>query len=207
MTGWARGERIAACITFFAMAGWMGCGGKSAAGSGGPPAGTFATSVDGGALTGLTTGQATQLCAEINNAGADGGLEATFCNDFNLAFAVNWVWSYVQHNPGTSTAMLQSMCESYLQGEQSGACTPVAGCDVSLFGNQPAACVATVSDVVACINEYAMLGAKLANSGPSCASVSATTLSRYYADGGAFDKYNVNPASCAPLLNCNGFRP
>ena len=204
MRRWTRAERIAACITVAALAEGMGCGGKSTDGSGGPPGGTFATSVDGGALNTLAPSQATQLCTDINNAAGDGGLEATFCNDLNLAFAVDAVETYLRNNPGASTGMLQARCDSYLTGAQSG-CNPVAQCDVSLFVNQPAACVATVSDVVACINEYAKLAAELANSGPSCTSISASTLNRYYADGGAFDKYNESPASCAPLLNCHGF--
>jgi hypothetical protein len=200
-----RAERIGACITFLAVAEGMGCGGKSTDGSEGPPGGTFATSVDGGALNSLTPSQVAQLCTDINNAAADGGLETTFCNDLNLAFAVNASETYLRDNPGASTGTLQATCDSYLKGEQSYGCAPVAQCDASLFVNQPAACAATVSDLVACINEYAKLGTELANSGPSCTIVSASTLNRYYADGGAFDKYNVNPASCAPLLNCHGF--
>ena len=205
----ARGEQVAACIAVFAVVGWMGCGGKSADGidSGSVPGATFATSVDGGALVnGLTPAQATQLCADINHLVTDGGLEAAYCNALNLTFAVNSAETFLQDNPSASTTTLQAKCESYLELEQSGACTPIATCDVSAIGNQPAACMATVSDAVTCINENAMTAEALGNVTPSCASLSATILNRFYATGGPFETYNITPnsASCAALVNCRG---
>jgi hypothetical protein len=207
----ARGERIAVCITVFALSGWMGCGGRSAggSGSGGTPGYTFATSVDGGApIKGLTPSQITQLCADIN--GASGGLQTTYCNAVNQGFAVNVAYLYLQENPGASAATLQAKCESYLEGEQSSGCdAPAAMCDVSLIGNNSAACTATVSDEVTCINENAMINQAFLNATPGCSSLSPGVLNRYLADGGAFDKYNVVPtsASCAALLNCMGISP
>jgi hypothetical protein len=205
----ARGERIAAFITIFALSGWTGCGGKSADGSGGTPGYTFATSVDGGApLNGLTPGQATQLCADIN-AATDGGLQTTYCKAVNQGFAVNAAYIYLQDNPGASTATLQATCESFLQNEQSSACVPAAMCDASQIRNNSAACAATVSDEVTCLNDNAMIDEAFLNATPGCTRLSASVLNRYFADGGAFDEYNVAPnsASCAALVNCIGISP
>ena len=187
----------------------MGCGAKSADGidSGGAPGSTFATSVDGGALLNdLTPAQATQLCADINHLVTDGGLEAAYCNALNLSFAVNSAETYLQDNPSASTATLQAKCSSYLELEQSGTCTPIAACDLSTIGTQPAACMATVSDAVTCINENGMTAEALAKVTPGCTSLSATVLNRFYAAGGAFETYNITPnsASCAALVNCRG---
>lgn len=206
----ARGERIATFI-IVALSGWMGCGGKSAdgSGSGGAPGYTFTTNVDGGApLNGLTPSQARQLCADIN-AAIDGGLQTTYCNAVNQGFAVNAAYIYLQDNPGASTATLQARCESFLEGEQSSGCVPAAMCDVSGIGSNSAACAATVSDAVTCINDNAMIDVAFQNATPGCTSVSASVLNRYFADGGAFDKYNVTPnsASCAALVNCIGISP
>ena len=189
----------------------MGCGGKNAdgSGSGGAPGYTFATSVDGGVpLNGLTPGQATQLCADVN--AATGSLQVLYCNAVNQGFAVNAAYGYLQRNPGASTATLQEKCESYLQGEQSSGCSvPSATCDVSMIRNNSDACAATVFDEVTCINENAMIDQAFLNASPGCTSVSPSVLNRYFADGGAFDEYNVSPssASCAALLNCVGISP
>ena len=205
----ARGERIAAFITILALSGWMGCGGKSSDGGRGAPGYTFATSVDGGVpLNALTPSQATQLCADVN--AASGGLQTMYCNAVNQGFAVDGANTYLQDNPGASTATLQATCESFLKGQQSSGCVvPAAMCDVSLIRNNSAACAATVSDEVTCINENAMIDEAFLNATPGCTSVSASVLNRYFADGGAFDKYNVVPssASCAALLNCIGISP
>jgi hypothetical protein len=213
----ARRERIATWITILALSGWMGCGGnspngsggESPDGSGGAPGYTFATSVDGGApLNGLTPSQAAQLCADIS-AAADGGFQATSCNAVNQGFAVNAAYIYLQDNPGASTAALQAKCESFLHGEQSSGCVPPATCDVSVIRNNMGACAATVADEVTCINENAMIDEAFLKATPSCTSVSASILNRYFADGGAFDQYNVVPhsASCAALANCIGISP
>ena len=206
-----RGARIAACITICALSGWSGCGGKSAdgSGSGGAPGYIFTTSVDGGVpLNSLTPSQATQLCADVN--AATGSLQTLYCNAVNQGFAIDAARSYLQGNPGASTATLQAKCESYLQGEQSSGCSvPSATCDVSMIRNNSPTCAATVSDEVTCINENAMIDQAFLNATPGCTSVSASVLNRYFADGGAFDKYNVAPssASCAALLNCIGISP
>lgn len=204
-------ERIAAFLIILAPSGWIGCGGKSAdgGGSGGAPGYTFATSVDGGVpLNGLTPSQATQLCSDVN--AAAGSLQTTYCNAVNQGFAVNAAYLYLQDNPGASTATLQARCASYLQGEQSSGCTaPSATCDASAIRNNSATCAATVSDEVTCINENAMIDQAFLNATPACTSVSASVLGRYFADGGAFDTYNVvsNSASCAALANCVGVSP
>jgi hypothetical protein len=205
------GERISAWITLFALSGWIGCGGQSAdgSGSGGAPGYTFATSVDGDVpLNGLTPSQATQLCADIN--AATGSLQALYCSAVNEGFAVNAAYLYLQGNPSASAAALQAKCASYLQGEQSSGCTvPSATCDVSVIGNNSAACAATVSDEVTCVNETAMINQAFFNATPGCSSLSASVLNRYFADGGAFDTYNVAPMSpsCAALLGCVGISP
>jgi hypothetical protein len=201
----------AAFLIIGALSAWSGCGGKSADGSrsGGAPGYTFGTSVDGGVpLNGLTPSQATQLCSDIN--AASGSLQKTYCDAVNQGFAVNGAYLYLQGNPGASTATLRAKCASYLQGEQSSGCTaPSATCDVSTIRNNSATCAATVSDEVTCINENATIDQAFLNATPACTSLSASVLGRYFAEGGAFDTYNVvaNSASCAALANCVGISP
>ncbi|HLK89891.1 MAG TPA: hypothetical protein VKZ18_08355 [Polyangia bacterium] len=185
------------------------CGGKGEASGGAPPY-VFATSVDGGVLLDdLTASQAAQLCADIN-AAADGGLETSYCRALSAAVTADETRMYLQDNPGTSTAALQAQCATFLSGQQSDGCPAAAAtCDPTKIATGSSACTATVSDVVACINAYAVDYQGLLNGTPSCADVSPTSLSRYFADGGAFDTYNSIPtsASCTALLACPGIGP
>jgi hypothetical protein len=187
-----------------------GCGGRSMEGSGngsgGAPPYTFATSVDAGvSLTALTMTQATQLCADISAANA-GPLQTTFCSAYNQAVAVDDTRSYVEGNPGSSNASLQATCARYLTAESSDPCPMALGCDATRIAKSPAACTATVADLVTCINENAAIDQELLNTTPSCTSITASSLSRYFADGGAFDMYAVpsTSASCAATVSCYG---
>jgi len=190
-----------------------GCGGKSIAGSadgsgggGGAPPYTFATSVDGGAsLIDLTTTQATQLCADISAANA-GPIQTTFCSAYKQAVAVDDTRNYLEGNPGSSNASLQETCAGYLMAQSSGPCPMALACDATRIAKSPVTCTATVADLVTCINENATIDQELLNTTPSCASITASSLSRYFADGGAFDMYAVpsTSASCEATVSCYG---
>ena len=190
-----------------------GCGGRSmdgsgngSGGSGGAPPYTFTTSVDGGvSLTALTMTQATQLCADIGAANA-GPLQTTFCSAYNRVVAVDDTRSYLEGNPGSSNASLQATCTRYLMAQSSSPCPVAVACDATRIGKSPAACTATVADLVTCINENAAIDQELLNVIPSCTSITASSLSRYFADGGAFDMYAgvSTSASCESTVSCYG---
>jgi hypothetical protein len=60
--------------------------------------------------------------------------------------------------------------------------------------------------VSACINENAAIVQELWNTTPSCSTITASSLNRYFADGGAFDMYAVPSASASreALVSCVG---
>jgi hypothetical protein len=60
--------------------------------------------------------------------------------------------------------------------------------------------------VIACINENAAIVQSLLNTTPSCSTITASSLSPYFADGGAFDMYATPSASasCEALVSCLG---
>ena len=192
---------------------YAGCADKSIEGSadGGDGSGdaapyTFATSVDGSVpLTDLTAAQAMQFCADVSTTNA-GPLQTTSCSAYNRAVAVDDTRGYLEDNPGTSNASLQAVCTRFLMGQNSSPCPLVQACDPARIALSSAACTATVADVVICINENAALAQELLNTTPSCTSITASSLSRYFAAGGAFDMYaGVSmSASCEAIVPCNG---
>jgi hypothetical protein len=201
-------------VALLAVLACAGCGGKSiddsSNGSGGTGGAasvyTFSTSVDGGApLRTLTTTQAAQLCADIGVANA-GAIQTIFCSSYNQAVAVDDTRTYLEDNAGSSNASLQATCARYLMAGNSDPCPTAQACDATRIAASPAACTATVADVVACINENATISQELLSTTPSCTSVTASSLSRYFNDGGAFDMYAVpsSSASCEALVSCYG---
>lgn len=194
-----------------ALLAYAGCADEGSAdgddgGSGGAPPYTFATSVDGGIpLTDLTSSQAMQFCADVSTTNA-GPLQATSCSAYNRAVAVDDTRDYLGDNPGTSNASLQEACTRFLMGQNSSPCPLVQACDPAEIALSSAACTATVADVVTCINENAALAQELLNTTPSCTSITASSLSLYFAAGGAFYMYSgvSMSASCEAIVPCNG---
>lgn len=167
---------------------------------------TFATSVDGGvALNSLSGAQAMQLCADVNAANA-ANLQQLYCSAVNQAFAVDGARTYLEGNLGASSATLQAKCTSYLMGESGNPCFPAATCDAAAIATSSTYCMATVADVVACINDNTTITVDLLTTAPSCTMVSAATLNRFFVDGGAFEMYSVasSSASCLALAPCLG---
>jgi hypothetical protein len=189
----------------FAVSGlsMFGCGGGSiGAGQGS----TFTTSVSSSIpIDGLTGEQATQLCDDVNSA-TTATLGPTYCASVNLGSAVLMTNAYLQDNPTTGNAELQTACSQFAAGPGAAGCRLAASCDALEIASNSSSCVATVADLVNCINENDALVRKLLAATPTCDEVTTSSLSAYLAPGGPFETYNVvsMSASCKALATCNG---
>ena len=189
----------------------VGCGSRgpdgiaNGTGGSGGAVDAFATTVDGGVpLNNLTAGQATQLCADVN--AAVGAAAPMNCKSTNLELALQSTDTYFQHDPASSTASLQAMCAAFLMADNAEPCPVPMPCDATKILTNSSMCLAKVSDVVTCMNEYQTDIQDLLNGSPSCATVSPNTLNRFYADGGVYLTYggNIMSASCEAVLGCSG---
>jgi hypothetical protein len=186
------------------ITGLVGCGGSSGSsangGSGGSTGkggssgtGTFSTSVPAGAkLSNLTSGQATQLCNDVNNFA-----QKTVSPDECKAQAL----LAVELAGGGTEAQLQATCaasyDSCLTAD--GGASYGGTCDPTTV-TSGASCTATVGDLTACANAQVGLLSAL----PSCSDLTsaslASSLALLAADGGASSQL----ASCSPLDACTG---
>jgi hypothetical protein len=170
--------------------GGKGSGGTGSGGTNG--AGAFTTSVPSGTkLTGLTTGQATQLCADFNTY-AQKTLAPALCTTLGILSA--------EFSGATSDADLQAACTAGYNSCLTSDGGTTSGCTASTVMTEPAACTATVGDLTTCAN--AMGDAN--NQIPSCSTLTAASLAALNAaDAGS----TSSPPSCAMFVTggaCTG---
>lgn len=162
-------------------------GGQGIAGSpgtaGSGAGGAFTTGLGSGTkLSGLSGGQATQLCSDFN-----AYLQKTLVPTYSCKLA--GVFGAISATGG-SDADLQAACAvAYNACMALDGGVPTSGCTTSNLLSNSATCVATVGDLTTCLddqgNEYAQL--------PRCSVLTAASLAGLTVDGGALS----GPASCA----------
>jgi hypothetical protein len=180
--------------------GSTGSGGSTATGgSTGSGGSGFTTSVPSGTkITGLTSAQATQLCADAENYVENTYLPA-LCATFTPSLGIDAARKYLQDNPSATSAQLQTACA---QSEADAGTCPftfdpdggMGSCDISSI---PATCQATVGDETKCANDTIATIVETINAIPKCSSLTAASLSAYLAADGGGSMGLPEPASCA----------
>ena len=183
----------------------IGCGGGSIGYGGG--AGTFRTSLNGSIpLNSLNSAQTTQFCNEVNSANTT-TLSPTSCAARNHSFALSAIDGYLQEDPTKTDADLQTDCSRVLGFFEADSCPFAAICDATeLDYHYP--CMATVADVVNCINENDALARERLAATPTCDAVTTSSLAAYLAPGGPYDTDTgaSMSASCQALDGCYGIQ-
>jgi hypothetical protein len=169
-------------------AGGTGSGGSTGSGN---TSGTFTTSVPSGTkLTGLTSGQVTQLCTDIANfARAE---EPTVCNaeaPFNGLFAADFD---LLVNPNATDAELRADCTS--ASADGGTCSSNGTCNIASI---PSSCQATVADYTTCLNQAITAELQYFAAFPSCSSITAASLNALFAADGGASASPMESATCA----------
>ncbi|HVV52643.1 MAG TPA: hypothetical protein VHO06_23480 [Polyangia bacterium] len=181
-----------------------GTGGAGASkGTGGTTGGGFSTSVPGSTpLGGLSSGQATTLCNDI-----DAYFKTRIAPDFCKEQALIGALTVQLTNSSASDADLQAACTSAytacLTGD--GGITGGAACNPAQVMGEPATCKATVGDLSTCLNDDGTASDQAVSALPSCATLTAAQLTA--ALGGDAGAPNAtDPASCASLdaMGCGG---
>ena len=170
-----------------------------------PPAPSRPASTAVFGSTNLSSGQATQICNDVNAANT-ATLEATHCakdNDAEALVGADW---YLQANPTATDASLQAECSRVLTANEAYPCSVAASCDATTIASNSPYCTATVADIVKCIDENDAITRNLLAATPACDAVTVSNVTAYYAPGGPLTTYSVisMSASCLALDSCNG---
>lgn len=182
----------------------LGCGRNSDGSQG------FATGVNSNSLLAdLTTQQATQLCDDVTRANT-ATLAPTLCESSNQFGALNVSSIYLEQHPMASDADLRTECTYILNLPDY--CGPAVTCDAGyLVENTTDNCTATVADIADCVNGNDALYRGLLAASPPCDTVTASSVTAYFAPGGPYDTYSnataTRSASCTALLDCYGIYP
>jgi hypothetical protein len=170
-------------------------------GNSGNSTGTFSTSVNSGTkLTALSGAQATQLCTDINSF-FDNTLTATLCTAQDPDFGLEAAAAYLEANPSATDAQLQATCaQAAVDG---GSCRVtgsvdggIASCDTASI---PSTCQATVGDYATCLNATEAAYVQFIAAIPSCGSLTAASLTAYFATDGGGTVGPTEPSSCATI--------
>jgi hypothetical protein len=188
-------------------AGTTGGGGSGAkggsTGSGGS-GGAFTTSVPSGTkITGLTSAQAMQLCADVASYD-DHTLIPTLCNSGASTSIAGLTAAYLdlRGNPAATDAQLRAECTAANadSGSSSSECLSalldggVRTCD---FSSTPSTCQATVGDFTKCTNDKTAAALQYYASFPSCSSITAASLNAFFAADGGVRTDPSEPTSCS----------
>jgi len=180
-----------------AKGGSTGSGGRAGTTGSGGGGGAFTTSVPGATkLTGLTSAQAAQFCTD-GQSFIEHTYIPTLCSVFTPIQGVNSGYSYLQDNPTATNAQIQAACTQ--ANADAGACAftidPDAGsCDITSI---PSTCQATVADYTKCINDTTTSFKQFGTTIPSCSSLTAASVSAYFAADGGGEIGPPTPAGCA----------
>jgi hypothetical protein len=178
-------------------AGHSGGGGTTGAG------GAFTTSVPSGTkLTGLTSSQQTQLCNDIENF-IDHSFGPALCNAA-AASSVNGLeaaYFDLLENTTATDAQLRADCTAADADAGAGARTcasefldgGVQTCNVSSI---PSTCQATVGDYTKCLNDTSTSSVQYYAGFPSCSTLTAASVSAFFAADGGITEGAPEPASC-----------
>ena len=170
--------------------GGTGSGGTGSGGTNG--GGSFTTSVPSGTkLTGLTSGQATQLCTDFNNY-SQNILAPALCTTLGILAA--------EFSGATSDADLQAACTAGYNSCLTSDGGTTSSCTASAVMTEPAACTATVGDLTTCLNSMGSGN----NQVPTCSTLTAASLAALNAaDAGSAS----SPPICAMFVTggaCTG---
>lgn len=147
----------------------LGCGSSSGGGSGG---GSFNTSVSGNkSLSSLSDGEKAQLCKDVDAFFKTAAVVSAQCKVSGFTAAL-----VAGIDPNATDATLQTSCSQAVTACMSG--TADAGSiDMCAAEKFPTTCTASVSDLSACLQDFA----KLSDDVPSCNTITRALLK---ADGG-----------------------
>jgi hypothetical protein len=187
--------------------GSTGTGGGSGAGHGGGAGsgGAFTTSVPSGTkLTALTTAQVAQLCTDLGTY-VDKNVVPALCQASYSLAGPEAAYLDLLQNPAATNSELRAICASEVV--DAGSCSELGAdggtgsCNISQV---PSTCQATVGDYATCINDETTADLQLYASVPSCSTLTAASLTAYFAADGGSSANPPEPASCAQFdSTCN----
>jgi hypothetical protein len=179
-----------------------GTGGGTGSGKGGTTGGggAFTTSLPAGTkVTSLTTAQATQLCNDLESY-VNNNLFPSICKEASALSGPEAAYFDLLENPSATDADLRAACVSAAAMDAGNPCTDIQldggteTCDISQI---PATCQATVGDYTTCINDMATADNQLYASVPSCSTLTAASVTAYFAADGGASAEPPEPASCS----------
>jgi hypothetical protein len=182
--------------------GSTGTGGGTGSGKGGTTGsgGSFTTSVPSGTkVTGLTAGQAAQLCSDVESY-VDNSFFPAICRAAMGLSGPEAAYLDLLQNPTASTAELQAACASAAATDAGNSCSNPLGdggtqtCNISQV---PSTCQATVGDYTKCVNDSTAADLQLYASAPTCSTLTAASLMAYFAADGGSSANPAQPASCS----------
>jgi hypothetical protein len=183
-------------------AGATGSAGKGGNTGTGGSGGAFTTTLPSGTkITALTSAQATQLCNDLANYD-DHTFIPTICSSAASASGLTAAYRDLQDNSAATTVQLRADCAaaSADSGTSDSDCLSVfldggtQTCDIS---STPSACQATVGDFTKCTNDRTAAALAYYASFPSCSSLTATSLSAFFAADGGVGAGATTPTSCS----------
>lgn len=181
-------------------AGHTGSGGTTGTGSG------FTTSIGSGTkITGLTSGQATQLCSDIESY-ENRTLTPITCPALPAIEGLDAANDDLIENSSATGAELQAACTA--RKADAGTCPISSSADAGLdscdISSVPSTCTATVGDLTACLDDMVTSYSQFVAAIPTCTTLTPAIVAAYFAaDGGGGGP--ADPASCAVIESdaCN----
>jgi hypothetical protein len=181
-----------------------GTGGRAGTTGSGGSGGAFTTSLPSGTkITGLTSAQATQLCADLANYD-DHTLILSLCNAAASSSVAGLTAAYfdLRGNPAATDAQLRADCTAANadSGSSSSDCISAladGGTQTCNISSTPSTCQATVGDFTKCINDQTAAALQYYASFPSCSSITAASLKAFFAADGGVDEGPPEPTSCS----------
>jgi hypothetical protein len=181
-----------------------GAGGGTGSGKGGTTGGggAFTTSVPAGTkVTALTTAQATQLCNDLESY-LDNNLFPSICKASSALAGPEAAYFDLLENPSASDTELRAACVSGAAVDAGDSCSDFladAGTETCNISEIPSTCQATVGDYTTCINAMSAADAQLYTSVPSCSTLTAASVTAYFAADGGLSAEPPEPASCSQI--------
>jgi hypothetical protein len=180
--------------------GSTGKGGASGSGSGGSSGsgGAFTTSVPSGTkLTDLTTAQGAQLCSDIQRY-VDSNVFPALCRASSSLAGPEAAYLDLLQNPAATDSELRAVCASEVV--DAGSCSDFGtdgGTETCNLSQVPSSCQATVGDYTTCVNDSTAADLQLYASVPSCSTLTAASLTAYFAADGGSSATPPEPNSCS----------
>jgi hypothetical protein len=197
---------IVALVGCGSSSGTGGTGGSTGTGSGKGGTtgggGAFTTSLPAGTkVTALTTAQAAQLCNDLESY-LNNNLFPSICKEASALAGPEGAYLDLLENSSASDAELRAACVSAAAMDAGNSCSDFVadgGAETCNISQIPSTCEATVGDYTTCINDMSSADTQLYASVPSCSTLTAASVTAYFAADGGASAEPPEPASCSQI--------